>query len=299
VKEIGQKSKRAKTKSVLQYTKRIPISKDRLTTALSTLKKDEEGGYYNTSHFLNLSIKASHSSFIDKQVLPSISAFMQYILNDLQIIETIINRMAWQNDLRTSNQLDEWKWMSFSECDINLFNIHIRSIFDYAAKIIQRSADNPKSCDMNSFNELKNWLVKNPENNSKTLGQELAKLILSVDWFEGIKTLRDEVMHRGGKVIVMSDNNKLLFQVMKSRYAYLISTPELMFNENLAYFESYAGLYFGYLIAFLKELAINIENRLPKGTHSSGLGDPKRIFGKEKPTIIYNWIEELSDKKSN
>ena len=91
---------------------------------------------------------------------------MQYILNDLQIIETIINRVAWQNDLRNSNQLDEWKWKSFSECDINLFNIHIRSIFDYAAKIIQISADKPKSCKMKSFKKLRNWLIKNPESNS-------------------------------------------------------------------------------------------------------------------------------------
>ena len=124
----------------------------------------------------------------------------------------------------------------------------------------------------------------------------MSNLVLSVDWFEGIRTLRDEVMHMGGKVIVMSDNNKLLFQVIKPRYADLISTPELMFNENLAYFESYAGLYFGYLIAFLEELSIIIENRLPKGIHSSRVSDPKRIFG-EKP-IIYSWIENLTGSKA-
>lgn len=279
-----------KLKSVLQYTQPMPIIKERLTVALSTIKKDEEGRYYENSQFLNLQSKISFS--INKEALPKISAFMQYILNDIQIIETIINRVAWQNDLRNSDQLDEWKWMSFSKCDINLFNINIRSIFDYAAKIIQISADKPKSCKMkSSFKKLKNWLIKNTDSNSKILGQELSKLVLSVDWFEGIRTLRDEVMHMGGKVIVMSDNNKLLFQVIKPRYAYLISTPELMFNENLAYFEYYAGLYFGYLIAFLEELSTIIENRLPKGTHSSGLGDPKRIFG-EKP-IIYQWIENL------
>jgi hypothetical protein len=115
----------------------MPISKDRLTVALSTIKKDEEWGYYSNSQFLNLQSKTSSS--INKEAFPKISGFMNYILNDLHIIETIINRMAWQNDLRTINQLDEWKWMSFSECDINLFNIQIRSIFDYAAKIIQRS----------------------------------------------------------------------------------------------------------------------------------------------------------------
>ena len=286
---MAKKKKGKNLKVFCNILSPMPIIRDRLTVALSTIKKDEEWGYYNTSQFLNLHTKTNFS--INKEALPKISAFMKYILNDLQIIETIINRMAWQNDLRNNDQLDEWKWMSFSECDINLFNIHIRSIFDYAAKIIQRSADNPKSCDMNSFEDVKNWLLKNPENNSKILGQELSKFVLSVDWFEGIRTLRDEVMHRGGKVIVMSDNNKLLFQVMKARYAYLILTPELMFNENLAYFESYAGLYFGYLIAFLEELSIIIENRLPKGTHSSGLGDPKRVFG-EKP-IIYEWIENL------
>ena len=115
----------------------MPIIKGRLTVALSTIKKDEEGRYYENSQFLNLYTKTSFS--INKEALPRISAFMKYILNDLQIIETIINRMAWQNDLRNNDQLDEWKWMSFSECDINLFNIQIRSIFDYAAKIIQRS----------------------------------------------------------------------------------------------------------------------------------------------------------------
>lgn len=89
----------------------MPIIKDRLTVALSSIRKDEEWGYYENSQFLNLYTKTSFS--INKEALPRISAFIKYILNDLQIIETIINRMAWQNDLRNNDQLDEWNGCLF------------------------------------------------------------------------------------------------------------------------------------------------------------------------------------------
>ena len=46
----------------------MPINKGRLTVALSTLKKDEEWGYYNASQFLNLDTKTSFS--INKETFP-------------------------------------------------------------------------------------------------------------------------------------------------------------------------------------------------------------------------------------
>jgi hypothetical protein len=266
----------------------MPIRKDRLKVALSTIQKDGEVGYFSPSIFVmsltNIMLKALRG-----EELPPIYSFMQYISQDVNNIETITTRLAWQRDLWSTNQLEVWRWMPYAGCDIDLFHIEVRSVFDYLAKVIKRVSDQPKQVPDEGFNVLKTWLAKS-DNNAKRLGKDLAELVFSVDWFDDIKNVRDANVHQGGMTLVFLEKDRILFQILKG-YEHLVSIPEIMYNENVVDFELYAGMYFGYLIAFLEDFATAIERRLPKGKHSFGAGNPRKVY-RELP-VIYSWIEKL------
>lgn len=266
----------------------MPIRKDRLTVAISTIQKDEEGGYFSPSIFV-ISLTNIMLNTRMGQKLPPIYSFMQYISQDISNIETITTRLAWQRDLWSTNQLDVGKWMSYAGCDIDLFHIEVRSVFDYLAKVIKRVSDRPEQVPDEGFNVLKTWSAKS-DDNVKRLGKDLAELVFSVDWFDDLKNVRDVSVHQGGMTLVFLEKDRILFQILKG-YEHLISIPEIMYNENVVDFELYAGMYFGYLITFLEDFATAIERRLPKGKYSFGVGNPRKVY-RELP-VIYSWIEKL------
>jgi len=270
----------------------MTIRKDRLKLALSTIQKDEDGKYFSPSIFV-MSLTSLMINMQMGEKLPPIFSFMQYISQDVSNVETITSRLAWQRDLWSTNQLEVGKWMSYTRCDIDLFHIEVRSIFDYLAKILKRVSYQPEQVPDQGFNVLKTWLSKS-DNNVTKLGPELAELVFSIDWFDDLKNIRDSNVHKGGMTIVFLERDRILFQTVKS-YKNLISIPEIMYNENVVDFELYAAMYFGYLIAFLEDFAKAIENRLPKGKFSLGVGNPRKVY-QELPSI-YSWIEKLLNAK--
>jgi hypothetical protein len=269
----------------------MPIRKDKLKIASSTIQKDEEGGYFSPSKFV-MSLTNIMLNTRMGEKLPPIYSFIQYASQDVNNIETITTRLAWERDLWSNKQLDVGTWMSYAECDIDLFHIEIRSIFDYLAKVIKRVSDQPEQVHDEGFNVLKTWLSKSNDNVER-LGKDLAELVFSVDWFDDVKNIRDVSVHQGGMTLVFLEKDRILFQILKG-YKYLVSIPEIMYNENVVDFELYAGMYFGYLIAFMEDFATVIERRLPKGKFSFGAGNPRKVY-QELP-IIYSWIERLLDK---
>lgn len=269
----------------------MPIYSERLISALSTIEKDEEGRYISPSMF----VKVHSHIFMNLhfgEKFPPIKSFMDYIFMDIHDVETIANRLAWEKGLWNNEQLDFGKWMSYSACDIDLFHIEMRSIFDYTAKIIRRISDTPTQVPDSGFNDLKTWLGK--DGAKKTLGEDLADLVLSADWFDNLRTVRDESVHRGGMTMVFPDKKEILFQVSKG-FHNLVSIPEVMYNENVVRFEPYAGMHFGYLISLLEDLSVIIEKLLPIGKSKFNSGNPRIWYGKELP-IIYSWIEQLLAK---
>ena len=267
----------------------MPIRKDKLKVAISTIQKDEEGGYFSPSKFVrvltNIMLRTKRG-----EKLPPIYSYMQYISQDVHNMVTITTRLAWQRNLFSTSQLDIGKWMAYAGCDIDLFHIEVRSVFDYVAKVIKRVSDQPEQVPDEGFNVLKTWLEK-PDDNVKRLGKDLAELVLSVDWFDALKNVRDVNVHQGGMTLVFLEKDRILFQMLKG-YKHFISIPEIMYNKNVVDFELYAGMYFGYLIAFLEDFATAIERRLPKGEYSLGVGNP-RVLYRELP-VIYSWIEICS-----
>lgn len=272
----------------------MPIDKEKLKVALSTFQKTEEG-YICPSELVKLWSNV-HLNTIAGVKLPSINRPLQYIYQDVNNLETISSRLVWELDLSDRNELNPWNWMRFAEVDIAVFHIELRSIFDYSARIIQEVSDlhKPiKKC--KSFTKLKNWLVNEEgEKNMKTLGDDLAKLVLSARWFDEIKDVRDEIMHKGAEPMVFPEKGRILFQVSRGAMN-LISFPEVKFNENVIDFELYAGVYFGYLIAFLEEASKVVEKRLPPRKSAYGSANPRKVYGKQLPAI-YSWIEKVLEK---
>ncbi len=273
----------------------MPIDKERLKAVLSMFQKTEEG-YICPSELVRLWSNVRLNAIAGVK-LPSIGSFLQYISQDVTNIETLSSRLVWELSLSDRKELDVWDLIRYAECDIDVFHIEIRSIFDYLERIIQKVSDHPDNVPEKGFNDLRNWLLdekgEEKKENVERLGEDLAKLVLSVDWFDDIKNVRDETLHRGADTMVFPEKGRILFQVSKGAKN-LISFPEVQFNENVIDFELYAGVYFGYLIAFLEEASKVVEKRLPPRKSAYGVGNPRRSY-KELPAI-YKWIEKVISK---
>lgn len=270
---------------------RMTIKADRLLQALSTIH-ESSGGYIREGDFISLMMNIRLNALLRRKV-PNILSFLRYIDNETNKIEVVTSRLAWQKELWSLNKLDDNTWMSYASCDIDFFHIIIRSIFDYLAKIMKRVANQPEQVPDEGFNDLKNWLIKEgiPDNdNLQRVGKELANIVLSCEWFDDIKNIRDLNIHQGGFTITFPEKskNRILFQVYKGVTGH-ISIPEVMYNENVVDFELYAAVYFGYLSALLEVASKIIDERIDM--HRYPESKPHKAYRHLPP--IYRWMSRL------
>lgn len=262
----------------------MSLNKQRLKKALLTINKDEMG-YFYSGQFVDL-MSLVHVNVVTGAKFHKLNDYLKYIHQDIWNIETIALRLKWQKDLWNQNKLDDGLWMQFVGVDIDLFHAEFRSIFDYLAKVIGMISNSPGQVRSSSFRKLKNWVAKS-DNNAQKLGKDLAQIVLSCEWFDDFRDVRDSIIHKGGFTLVFLEKNKILFQVYEGINSKVL-IPEIMFNENVADFELYAGLYLGYLIAYLEEVSEQIIKRL----------NIKQIGSNAKSIhqglqVIQDWIEHV------
>lgn len=273
-----------------------------MKTTLSLIHEDSRifGGrqweYKLNSKFLELWSKIDSSS--RKQNKPSITKFLQYIFQDLNALIMIAKKLDWQKELRIKGKLTDEIFSDFAQLDIDLFFMKIRSIFDYVTMVLSKIADKPSLITgkpSQRFTKMRTWLTreKSGNDNRKKLGEDLADLVLSVYWFDDLKDVRDSIQHKGSFSLIFSDKKRILFQVTKCSEK-LKSIPEIMYNDNVLDFEKFAGLYFGYLIAFLEDFAVKVEQRLPETIRNREYF-PCQPFGQYP--IIFKWIQNLLIQK--
>ncbi|MER3445464.1 MAG: hypothetical protein C4291_00900 [Candidatus Dadabacteria bacterium] len=174
--------------------------------------------------------------------------------------------------------------MQFTACDIDLFHVQLRSIFDYLAKLIMFFAAKPDQVGTKKlFRKLQEWL-KRESSDSTRLGVDLAAVVEDCDWFRQLKDVRDSIVHRGGMVLVFSEQGRILFQV-KEEFSNKISISGIMYNENTVDFELYVAILVGYLFHYLENVANVLHtklkvDRLGSGTRNyhSGLGVVRSWF---------------------
>jgi hypothetical protein len=242
------------------------LDKQRLQAGILTISQDENG-FFPSGNFVDLTWIV-HLARFQIRKLQRLYDFLLFIERSLADIETIALRLAWQKTLYAQNVLSKMWWILFVKGDIELFHVKLRSIFDYVAKSMKFVAGSPAQVP-ESFYKLKSWAAKS-HGNAHRLGSDLADALSSCEWFDDLRFVRDSILHRGGWTMVFPEPYRILFQVSESN-GNAIQKPELMFNENVADFELYAGLYLGYSLAYLEEVASIIHRRLDQGgTNLSG-----------------------------
>lgn len=264
----------------------MALNRKRLSTALSVIH-EENGHIFRSGFFDNVSGDV-HSNAIATRDPKLLRLYMclTSILMDLWNIETICLRLAWQKNLWSQDQLDNDLWLQFGGCDISLFHIELRSIFDYLAKVINIISDSPEQVPGKSFNKLRNWVSKS-ESNVAILGADLAQLVASCEWFDDIREARDSMLHRGAHTLVFLTKDRITFQIITGIDT--LSLPdEVMYDKNVADFELYAGLHIAYLLSSLEDISKLIRSRmnLKRGHHGAQSSSPGL-------RIVRNWIERI------
>lgn len=263
------------------------IDKERLSIAIATIKTDDDGRFFSSSDFLNLSIDIRISAAQGRNSPDKLQAHLSYIHQDIWNLQTLARRLDWQKSLIANGEIDDLLGSTFVACDINLFHVQFRSLFDYLARVISLISDNPGQVPSNSFEELYNW-VRRSESNSRRIGEDLAQIVASCDWFKDLREIRNSIVHWGGETFVFPENNRILFQVYNGFRHNQIHVPEIMFNENIVDFELYGGLLIGYLIAYLENISLVVRRKI----------DVKQLGGNVKSyhgglPVIRHWIERV------
>lgn len=260
----------------------MSINKQRLDLALSTIQMDEIG-FFSSSKYVDLICDIHLNAIINEKLNP-LRPLFSFIDQDVRNLQNIILRLDWQKSLYVKKEIDETLWMNFSACDIDYFHVEFRSFFDYLAKAVRLISDHPEQIPQKSFNRLKNWIEKN----ESKIETDLADIILSCEWFNDLKEVRECLVHNGGFTLVFLTPDRITFQVIKG-WKNEVLIPEIMYNENVVDFELYAGLYFGYLIAYLEEVSEIFDKRLD--LKKMGMDGKKYHPGLE---VIQKWIEKTS-----
>ena len=254
------------------------IDTKRLTLALATIHEDDSGRLYSSGRFVDLvglPPSINSGSLVNLETLTS---YLHYIHQDIWNLQTIALRMDWQKQMLSEDRLDVIRASTFTACDIDLFHVQYRSLFDYIAKLIGMLSG--KSGQLpDSFNRLRNWI----QVNSDRVEPDIEQLIISCDWFDLIKETRDFLVHRSGQTVVFPSAERILFQV-HTGYKNKVMIPEIMFNENVVDFELYAGMFMGYLIAYLEDVCQLIESRFELKKFEGG----QSFHGGLQ--VVKNWI---------
>jgi len=234
------------------------INKQRLKSALTRIHEDENGRLYCSGRFIDLGSGLHLSIASGDETYGNLMRFLGEIHQDVWNLETIILRLDWQKELIAKGELNDIMGSMFSACDIDLFHVQYRSLFNRIAKIIGLLTGRPGTLP-ESFRRLRNWIRK-PENAGR-IDNDLAEFVASCDWFLELMSVRDSIVHRAGRTIVFPEKNRILFQVHED-YKKRLHIPEIMFNENVVDFELYAGMFVGYLLWYLEELSEIIERHV-------------------------------------
>jgi hypothetical protein len=265
----------------------LTIDRERIRAALSIIQKYENqlctSRAYNNfkSDVYRASLREGDSQY---NKLNSLLSYLQLVNSDLWYLYTICHQLSWQLDLATGKKLDAGWYRNYAQVGIDAFHTKYRSIFDGIAHIAGLLAAHKGV--PQSFSDLQKWVKKT--DSAKILGNaDLLNLVTSCNWYAEVKCVREQIIHYNAQTMVFFPATSILFQVHIG-YKNEVNIPEVMFNEYLVDFELYAGIYLGYLLWYLEELARIARSILKLSNYNS---QPKSIH----PGIglIKEWMERI------
>ena len=134
-----------------------------------------------------------------------------------------------------------------------------RSSYDTIAKALIEIIRDRGRPPRHSFTELRK--ICNEDKGIGKLGQDLAHLIQSCDWYDPLVYARDKIVHENLQVIGFL-YPRILFQIYakdennkNNLPVGLVNIPEVMVNKNLVNFELYAAVHIGYSFSLLEGFA--------------------------------------------
>ena len=167
---------------------------------------------------------------------------------------TLIYKVAWLADRRAAGELDDITWMYFCGSDILTFHTVMRSLFDEVSAMTARLGTQKNVVPDKDFHRLREWAKKKKVKSEEVLGKVLTESVLSCDWFNDLREIRDDLIHRSARTIVFLEPNRVLFQIHTGK-SQRIFIPPVMFNASVADFTTYAALLMARLAAFLDRFA--------------------------------------------
>lgn len=268
--------------------KHIMVDRQLLNIALATIHEDESGGPFCSGLFDKLLLDLHVSYIQEEDKYKDIFFLFELVHRDVWTLETIIQRTAWQKWMIASGALDPEVGILYAACDVNLFHVQYRSLFDRLAKIIGVLSGTPRTMP-SSFRKLRDW-VGRPENEQRIDGQ-LAQFITSCHWFSDLRGIRDSIVHWHGQTSIRLQDDKVLFQVHGLNHS--VPLPKVLFHENSVDFELYSGLFIGYLLAYLESLAAITRQKLNLREYK---GEPRNYSGGLR--FLRAWIGRLCEDTS-
>ncbi len=262
-------------------TKEIKI----IEKALSLFPKDKNGPHWS-GQFVSLSVDLTFNAQQNTD-LRKPAMLTNCIVQDIWNIGTILHRLSWLRTAPIDREFIDHMWLPYASVDIEHFHVELRSIMDYVGEIVAH-VSNKQGQVPESFRKLFNW-VSHKQGNRKRLGEDLAAVVESAEWFPNFRGIRDALIHSGGFTLVFGTPKEgILFQVFKDMANNLIEHKTLMFNENVVYFDRYAAIYLAHLFVFLEFLADTIYKR--QNLNSIGHGASCNSPGFN---IIVTWMNIL------
>jgi hypothetical protein len=269
----------------------MQVNRDRLTTVLSLIKKDDEKGWWYTSSTFDdyssdvwLSVPSSKVEDPKlKDRLKNASYYLNAINYDLDILLNMCVQANWYKEMVLAGHLVKTDNMRYGTITADGFLIRYRSAYDTIAKAIGKVSKSPEEAP-DSFTALRN--KDKVDKRLKVLGPDLMGLVQNCDWYDEMVTIRDEILHHNAQTRGFAAE-KILFQVMK-KYTKLIKTSEVSYNENLEDFELYAGVHIAYSLWFLEQFATIAYKELPPIRYNSQPQNYHDGYG-----ILRRWIERV------
>ena len=258
---------------------------------LQAIRKADDG-YYTSSLFDRL-FGAAHvmratpegSRFPYRHLVEATEHFNHLV--------TLMHKIAWLADRRVVGELDDITWMYFCGSDILTFHTVMRSLFDEVSAMTARLGTQSNVVPDKGFHRLRVW-TKNEIRSDGLLGKELAESIRSCGWFDELRDVRDDLVHRSARTIVFLEPNRILFQV-QAAHSPRIFIPSVMFNASVVDFPMYAALLMARLVAFLDRFAegvfgaakyLNLEREGSMQSFHIGFG------------VLQTWLQSLLSETS-
>jgi len=239
--------------------------------------------------FLEASVAISLACHKDVTLRP-INEEIRNVQQDVWNICVLAYRLEWLRQKAISSDSMNFLWSLSSSIDIEHFHVELRSILDYVAIIVGNTASKKGQVRCKSFESLYEWINKDERNRAK-LGDEAAKLVLSIPWYTEVRSTRDFMVHQGDHALVFGNaKDGIHFQVYGKRFKPRIETSYLMWNENVVDFRLYAGLYFARILFFLERLGDFLKKNLAGRVSQQDVNARSKWMGQD---TLKEWIGML------